>query len=317
MDEDGVWDSQDDCVGTLDTCGICNGPGPNVPVIASIELIFDSIYVEQLEEWYVFQIDSDTTFVFACPIEGCMDSLATNFNPEANLDSNLCDFGPADCGDNATITFDEHTYNLVAIGDQCWFAENLRTTHYANGDSIPSGLSVSDWVNSYLGATSIYAEGNDAIIETSNSNVEENLNNFGRLYNWYAANDNRGLCPTGWHVPTDSDWMVLEIELGMAQEQLDTWGARGTDEGRQMKEIPSATPNWNGENSSGFTALPGGWRSNNGNYQFGLSRTYWWANSSDGPSLAWARKLDNDDRVHRRTFQLNFGFSVRCLRDDE
>lgn len=317
LDEDGVWDSQDGCVGTPDTCGICNGSGPNVPVIESIESIFDSVYVEQLEEWHVFIIDSDTTFVLACPVEGCMDSLATNFNPEANLNSNLCDYGPAECGTDATITFDEYTYSLVAIGNQCWFAENLRTSQYANGDSIPIGLADIDWVATYFGATSIYAEGTDVIVETSNSNVEENLINYGRLYNWHAVNDSRGLCPSGWHVPTDSDWMVLEVELGLAQDQLHLVGARGNDEGKQMKELASATPSWNGDNSSGFTALPGGWRSIGGDYQFGLSRTYWWANSSDGPSLAWARKLDNNDRVHRRTFEPNFGFSVRCLRDEE
>ena len=97
----------------------------------------------------------------------------------------------------------------MQIGEQCWFAENLRNEHYANGDAIPGELSNSEWNadDTNLGAQAIY--NNDA----------SNLADYGRLYNWYAVDDARGLCPSGWHVPTDGEFMTLEMELGMSESE--------------------------------------------------------------------------------------------------
>ena len=81
------------------------------------------------------------------------------------------------------------------------------------------------------------------------------------LYNWYAVDDARGLCPSGWHVPTDGEYMTLEMALGMSESEANDTGWRGTDQGTQMKSSPSDDPSWNGTNTSGFSALAGGSRS--------------------------------------------------------
>ena len=128
------------------------------------------------------------------------------------------------CGD--PVSYHGYDYATVQIGEQCWFAENLRNEHYANGDSIPGGLSNSEWQNAddtNLGAQAIY--NNDA----------SNLADYGRLYNWYAVDDARGLCPSGWHVPTDEEFMTLEMELGMSEseanrDRLARHGPRHADE---------------------------------------------------------------------------------------
>lgn len=90
-----------------------------------------------------------------------------------------------------SVEYDGHNDATVQIGNQCWFAENLRSTIYANGDVIPGNLSDSEWIWSDVGAQAFY------------DNNPSNQFAYGRLYNWYAVNDERGLCPSGWHVPTD------------------------------------------------------------------------------------------------------------------
>ena len=123
----------------------------------------------------------------------------------------------------STVTFDGYTYDLVAIGDQCWFAENLRNEHYANGDAIPGDLSNGEWRNTTAG------------LKPFTTTIAVNLADYGRLYNWYAVDDARGLCPSGWHVPTDGEFMTLEMELGMSESEANDTGWRGTDQGTQMK----------------------------------------------------------------------------------
>ena len=105
----------------------------------------------------------------------------------------------------------------------------MRNEHYANGDAIPGDLSNSEWENAddtNLGAQAIY------------NNDVSNLADYGRLYNWYAVDDARGLCPSGWHVPTDGEFMTLEMELGMSESEANDTGWRGTDQGTQMKSSP-------------------------------------------------------------------------------
>ena len=137
LDGDGIWDSQDDCVD--DGCGVCDGPGPQVLAVDTITLTVDSIFIEAINEWYVFEVP-DTTFTFVCTNPGCTDPTANNYDPYASEDDGNCSYDDP-CANELTVTFDGYTYDLVAIGDQCWFAENLRTEHYANGDAIPANLS--------------------------------------------------------------------------------------------------------------------------------------------------------------------------------
>jgi uncharacterized protein (TIGR02145 family) len=228
-----------------------------------------------------------------------------NFNPTATEDDGSCELpGPAQCGGASTVTFDGHTYALVGIGSQCWFKENLRSDSYRNGDPIPGNLTNSQWTSMGSGAQAVY------------SNAPSNLSTYGRLYNWYAVNDARGLCPTGWHVPTDGEWMELEMELGMTAGQANATGWRGTDQGAQMKASFSDSPFWNGTNSSGFSALPGGFCYDvDGSFYYLGSVGYWWSSTPFGSSI-WSRDLGSGSSdVGRGTDDVLDGFSVRCLKD--
>ena len=165
--------------------------------------------------------------------------------------------GQFPCGGMSEIAYDGYNYDLVVIGNQCWFAENLRTEHYANGDAISSNLPDSQWDSWAGGAQAVYGEGSSNCFGSACDEVE-NLLTYGRLYNWYAVNDSRGLCPDGWHIPTDAEWITLEIELGMSSSEANTTGFRGTDQGAQLMSSPLDSPSANGTNTSGFSALPGG-----------------------------------------------------------
>ena len=301
VDEDGLCDDVDDCVGAYDECGVCNGPGPNFPVIDDILYETDSVFIDVLGEWYVFEYATDTLFTYVCPVSGCTDQSAFNFDPEAVIDDGECVYEA--CYGETTVSFDGYNYDLVAIGDQCWFAENLRNEHYANGDEIPGELSNSEWGNTTEGAQAVY--NNDA----------SNLSDYGRLYNWYAVDDARGLCPSGWHVPTDGEFMTLEMELGMSESEANGSGWRGTDQGTQMKSSASDSPSWNGTNSSGFSGLAGGYRNSNGAFLSEGDIGYFWSASAYGAN-AWFRFLDGGDtEVFRFYNYQRYGFSVRCVRD--
>ena len=303
VDNDGLCDDVDDCVGAYDECGVCNGPGPEIPIIDEIIYATDSVFLDPLDEWYVFEYATDTLFTYVCPLSGCMDPEAGNYNPEAVIEDGSCVYGPLECGGVSTVTYDGYTYDLVAIGDQCWFAENLRSEHYANGEGIPGDLSNGEWSSTTNGAQAIYA--NDA----------SNLTDYGRLYNWYAVDDERGLCPSGWHVPTDGEFMTLEIELGMSESEANDTGWRGTDQATQMKSSPEDSPSWDGTNTSGFSGLAGGNRYYNGDFYSEGYYGYFWSASADG-TFAWGRNLfGGDTGVNRYSSYRRFGFSVRCVRD--
>lgn len=208
------------------------------------------------------------------------------------------------CGE--AITYAGVDYSTVQIGDQCWFAENLRTTTYLNGEAIPQNLSAGDWSSTTSGAMAFY---NDDLIAQAA---------YGGLYNWFAVDDARGLCPSGWHVPADGEWMTMEMALGMSEADANSTGFRGTDQGTQMKMTYGWYDGGNGTNSSGFSGLPGGYRVYFGNLFFnaGLD-SFWWSSSPYGSS-AWSRSLDSDyEDVNRYLDYPQVGFSVRCVRDAE
>ena len=205
------------------------------------------------------------------------------------------------CGDVSAITFDGHSYDLVQIGSQCWFAENLRSDNYRNGDAIPGNLSDAQWTSTSSGAQTVYGEGTSTVYNGSSDEVA-NLATYGRLYNWYAVNDSRGLCPSGFHVPSDGEWTVLEDALGGSE-------VAGT-------ALKAASPAWDGTNSSGFSALPGGGRTSGyGNFDDQGYYGYWWSSSPSGTN-AWYRVLYSGySSVGRYYDTTRYGFSVRCVRD--
>jgi uncharacterized protein (TIGR02145 family) len=191
-------------------------------------------------------------------------------------------------------------YLSVTIGSQIWMAENLKVTHYRNGDAIPDQTKSSVWTTLDTGAMCIYGNGN--------------------LYNWYAVNDSRGLAPEGWHISTDEEWKELEMYLGMSQTEADKAGFRGTNEGGKLKEAGTDhwnTPNVRATNETGFTALPGGYRNGlNGSFGYPYSYGYWWSSTEYDTDNAWFRLLRyiNSD-VHRNFSLKKDGLSVRCVKD--
>jgi len=199
---------------------------------------------------------------------------------------------PFPCGD--PVSYQGYDYATVLIGDQCWFAENLRSENYENGDAIPSNLSIGEWSSTTSGATALYME--------SSSNWEV----YGRLYNWYAVDDARALCPSGWHVPTDGEWTVMTDHLGGESVA-----------GGQMKTTLGWYDGGNGTNTSGFSGLPGGGRYSNGYFVDAGYYGYWWSSSPNG-SDAWYRSLwGYAGTVYRFYDYRRNGFSVRCVRDAE
>ena len=218
------------------------------------------------------------------------------------------------CGD--PVTYHGYDYATVQIGEQCWFAENLRTELYANGDSIQGSLGDFEWSYGSEGAQAIYGEGTSAVYQGTDDEVF-NLSSYGRLYNWNAVDDTRGLCPINWHVPLDFDFMILEQELGMDSAVVSMSGIRGTDQGIKLKSSPSDAPSWNGSNLSGFSGLAGGERQLYGGFFSEGTIAYFWSGTAID-NLAWGRALvDNVDGVGRYTHPIRNGFSVRCVQDSE
>ena len=211
------------------------------------------------------------------------------------------------CG--SSYTYEGHDYATVLIGGQCWFAENLRSENYTDGSVIPADLDDAAWSATTAGAVTVYDEGG--------SNEGTNLATYGRLYNWYAVDDARGLCPSGWHVPTDSEYMTLEMELGMSYTDANSISStpRGTDQGAQMKSSASDSPAWNGTNTSGFSGLAGGGRVSSSNWYGEGNYGWFWSASAYLPN-AWFRNLEvASTEAYRGDGLLYWGFSVRCVRD--
>ena len=192
------------------------------------------------------------------------------------------------CGD--PLGYQGYDYATVQIGEQCWFAENLRSENYRNGDAIPTNLSDGDWVSANGGASSIYGSGDSncdsEVPEFDACNEEQSLEKFGRLYNWYAVADERGMCPEGWKVPSDNDWMVMEMFLGIPESELNLKGGRGIDEAFGLKSVDG----WSaqvGDNSLGLSVKPTGARDqSNGRYYGAGWVSYIWSSSQNG-SQSW------------------------------
>ena len=243
---------------------------------------------------------------------GCTDAAYAEYNAAANMDDGSCATLTSTCTD---VEMNGHTYAVVEIGGQCWFAENLRTTLYTNGDTIPAGLTDGEWTSTTAGATAVYGEGNSSCDNWSPDidacDEAQSLAAYGRLYNWYAVDDARGLCPAGWHVPTDGEWTELE-------DYITSQGFAGT-EGTALKSTSGWYNNGSGTDDFGFSALPGGFSDDYGNLDF-YDAGYvgcWWSSSPVG-GYAWYRYLYSDlPGIYRANSHPRGGFSVRCLRDAE
>jgi uncharacterized protein (TIGR02145 family) len=189
---------------------------------------------------------------------------------------------------------DGNIYPTVVIGTQWWMAENLRTATYANGEPIANVTDFAAWAQLSSGAW-CHIENN-----TANDAI------YGKLYNWYTAVDPRSLCPSGWHVPSDAECTVLTDYLGGQAVA-----------GGKMKSITGWTGNNIGStNESGFSGLPGGYRSSNGTFYDVGDGGYWWSSSESSTTSAWNRALRyNHGNALRSGSNKQDGFSVRCIKD--
>jgi uncharacterized protein (TIGR02145 family) len=226
-------------------------------------------------------------------------------------------FGQA-CNGLTNITYNGHTYELVEIGGQCWFKENLQTRTYRDGTPIDyPGTNSTLWQIDTTGAYAWYD--NDSTTYAST---------YGALYNWYAVDNSAGLCPSGWHVPSDAEWTVLESYL-----EANGYNYDGSLTGNKYAKAMADSVGWNSStatgvvgnidypsyrNKSGFSGLPGGIRyfGGGGLYDVIGRFGYWWSSAQSHTYNAWNRYLDYQYiAVNSADNDKGFGFSVRCLKD--
>ena len=204
--------------------------------------------------------------------------------------------------------FDGNYYHTVDIGSQTWMVENLLVTHFRDGTNIPNVIEQTLWNGLSTDAYCWW-----------NNNFTTYKNTYGALYNWYAVVKINKLCPEGWHVPTDTEFKTLEMSLGMTQAQANAEYWRGSTQGTQLKSTTGWTTG-NGTNTSGFTALPGGYRWDQ--FYTGIAGTInvqglWWSSTKyPDPIYNWWRGLGNSNSgVYRGGMDDNAGLSVRCVKN--
>ena len=190
------------------------------------------------------------------------------------------------------LSFTIKAQDVTIIGTQTWTTKNLDVTKYRNGDAIPQVQDKNAWAKLKTGAWCYY------------ENKTANGTTYGKLYNWFAVNDTRGLAPKGYHIPTDAEWTILTDNLG-------------DEAGTKMKSSSGWKYNGNGTNTGGFAGLPGGFRGGYGDFNGVVGANgYWWSSSEDGTYDAWCRYLDSNNGVVSKNYNNKLvGLSVRCLRD--
>ncbi|MBX2972929.1 MAG: T9SS type A sorting domain-containing protein [Flavobacteriales bacterium] len=216
------------------------------------------------------------------------------------------------CPDAPTVMdADGNVYPVVRIGEQCWMGTNLRTAHYSDGSAIPNVTNNNAWLQ--VGATGAWSNYDNSAAHGAT---------YGKLYNWYAATDPRGVCPMGWHVPTDAEWKQLESTLGMPADELNSAGTRG--EAQNVGGMLKSTAVWNAPNTgatneTGFSGLPGGARGGFDEGTFFNLGTHgeWWTSSNYGEfNFAVRRQMRHSNGgIGRFGYYKGNGYCIRCLRD--
>ena len=188
-----------------------------------------------------------------------------------------------------------NSYRIIQVGMQVWMAENLKTTKYSYGESIQSVTDGTQWTGIVTGAFCLY------------DNDEENVTVYGRLYNWYAVSDSRNVCPAGWRIPTREDWITL----------IDNSGGESVA-GIRLKETGTIywqSPNTDASNETGFTALPGGFRGQDGTFSSICQTCFFWSSTPIGPNYAQHYILTYSDKsVILSESHKNTGGSIRCIK---
>jgi sulfatase modifying factor 1 len=264
--------------------GVCWGKSPN-PTITG-----DDKTVDVPGTNFTSNISGLTTFTRYYVRAYATNSAGTGYGNELSFTTLVVDY-------------DGNYYHFVAIGTQIWLVENLRTTHYKDGTSIPNITGSDKWFNLTTGAWCNY------------KNDVSNAITYSHLYNWYAATDSHNICPTAWHVPSDAEWTELTNNLGGESVA-----------GGKIKSKSGWDDNGNGTNSSGFTALPGGYREDNYNSEcfYIGSKGYFWSSTQYDNARAWYRELRNawggdpvSNEVYKDVWGKSIGYSIRCVSDSK
>ncbi|MGV8019010.1 MAG: fibrobacter succinogenes major paralogous domain-containing protein [Ignavibacteria bacterium] len=189
---------------------------------------------------------------------------------------------------------DGNSYNTATIGTKEWTTENLNVEHYRNGDVIPQVQDAAEWKKLTTGAWCYY------------ENLTENGKTYGKLYNWYAVTDSRGLVPEGWHVPSDEEFTDMTNSLGGNETA-----------GGKLKAVTLWNePNKGATNESGYSALPGGYRADNGSFKLLLKYGCFWTSTQTTTVGARCRELHNNiTDIIRDTYNKKCGLHVRCVKD--
>ena len=273
--------------------GVCwsKNPSPTINDVKSSDGPGKGAFVSSLTGL----TDLTTYYVRAYAI----NSVGTGYGPQVTFTTTGL-YAP---GGGAT-DIDGNQYQTIIINGQEWMKKNLGVHRYRNGDAIENALDPAAWRNNTTGA----------YIEVGYNSSHGPVNDYGALYNWFAVSDPRGLCPTGFHVPSDADWTKLTDFLGGIDNPS---GAAN-----KLKATGTSywvAPNERATNQSGFTALPGGFRDNTfGNYYHVDVNGFWWSSTEDpsSPNDAWDRRLySNFDVGDRGRINKATGLSVRCVKN--
>ena len=310
-DGDGICDDVDDCIGAIDALGVCNG---GCPADVNGNSICDDIDAQLCGEntlWdpLLGQCFGDGSSFCPTDLDGNGETGAGDlliflaaFDADCQLESSQFQ-----CGDS--LVYGGYSYGTVAIGGQCWFNENLRSAEFNSGYSIPFVLEDWQWQDATFPARCYL------------NNDEQWFSWFGYLYNWHAISNPGGLCPSGWKVPSDSDWLDLEIELGLSEEEHDIlYDFRGQSSqiGTQLKTTFPYS-GWSGANTVGFNGLPGGTRQGYSGGFYGVGDFgFWWTSSLSSSSSAYTRHLSVwENGIEVNSSQLSQGHYVRCMLDED
>jgi uncharacterized protein (TIGR02145 family) len=295
----------------------------------------DSKIAMKTEKSYFLFSDGDLlSYIGYATITGNKGSGFIEDNPNSN-EYYMFDIGEdgIPCPEMPFISdIDGNIYQTVRIGSQCWMKENLKTTRYSDGTAINyPGSSSSAWTLDTIGA----------YCWINNDTIYKHM--YGALYNWYAVSNSSGLCPPGWHVPTDEEWCKLENYIERyADPDCNLAGVinkRGENTARILKSCLTTAgtgisaecetdlhPRWTYYNDStfgydtyGFSALPGGWRWGNNYYNVG-GRGFWWTSSEfieDDTNYGGILRISysNNSSINRNIMPFYFGYSVRCVKD--
>lgn len=211
-----------------------------------------------------------------------------------------------------SVVFDGHTYKAVPVGNRCWFAENLKSSRFSNGDEIPYGRTDEEWL-----------AGAGQPLHCMYNHSEVMAERYGKLYSGHAVEDERGLCPSGWHVATELDWQDLEKAVGADPATVADRGNRDT-QALKLGQVVKSRDGWGadaaGTDDFGLALTPAGTRLSDARFMSaGSGSTFWTATAvpevEDEPKLFFRGLGNQNPGIFKSTFSKVGGFSVRCVRD--